>query len=86
MTPRYKHDCDDCVFLGRYEHADLYHCRVRSLMPEGTLLARQSSEPSHYWSMWPGVFLPGQDYDDLIARTAPALAEAARLAKAKGLI
>lgn len=27
MTPRYKHDCDSCIFLGRHEDDDIYLCR-----------------------------------------------------------
>ncbi len=44
-TPRYKHDCDACVFLGRYGVNDLYFCAS-----EPTLIARQSSEGSDYLS------------------------------------
>ena len=24
--PRYKHDCEDCIFLGHFEEYDLYYC------------------------------------------------------------
>jgi hypothetical protein len=81
-TARYQHDCEDCVFLGTYGDADLYFCKVRSLMPEGTLLARHSSEPSDYWSMCPSAIT---ENEDLFVCNQPALIEAARLAKARGL-
>ena len=82
-TARYAHDCTECVFLGTHGDADLYYCKARSLMPEGTLLARHSDEASDYWSMWPPAIVRDEE---LFARNQPALVEAARRAKAKGLI
>ena len=45
MAPRFKHDCDQCVCLGRHGDADLYYC------PKGpTVIARYSDEGSDYVS------------------------------------
>lgn len=46
-TPRYRHDCAACTFLGAHDDADLYHCPQHGLP---TLIARHSSEPSDYTS------------------------------------
>lgn len=50
--PKWKHDCERCRFLGRYEHMgdtyDLYSCTDATRGP--TLIARWSSEPSLYMS------------------------------------
>lgn len=85
MTPpaQHQHDCDDCVFLGTYGDADLYICFVRTLMPEGTLLVRHSSEPSDYWSMWPVAVM---QHEALVAGSAPAFVEALRRAQVRQLI
>lgn len=54
--PRFTHDCDSCVFLGRYtnpyyalskQHTDLYYC-VRC--DGGSMIARYGSEGSEYMS------------------------------------
>lgn len=49
--PRYTHDCDSCVFLGRYHNGgktfDLYYCRR---CDGGSLLARYGSKDSSYMS------------------------------------
>lgn len=42
---RYDHDCSDCIFLGQYEHYDLYFCPN-----EPTIVARYSSEGRDYCS------------------------------------
>jgi len=44
-TPRYSHDCSDCVFLGQFNKYDLYFCPR-----EPTIIARYSSEGSEYTS------------------------------------
>jgi hypothetical protein len=28
--PKFKHDCDKCIFLGHYDGADLYQCNDTS--------------------------------------------------------
>lgn len=47
MTPRYKHDCNRCVYLGHLQEFDLYAC------PQGgnpTIVARFSSKGGDYFS------------------------------------
>lgn len=68
--PRHTHDCGECVFLGEYVDFDLYCCAG------ATLFARYGSVPG-----------------DCITRSAerapggPApITEAARLARARGLL
>lgn len=47
-TPRHKHDCTACTFLGHHGKADLYFCGKQ---PGGaTLIARHSSEGADYAS------------------------------------
>jgi hypothetical protein len=50
--PRYSHDCDACIFLGREDDFDVYLCpdHVGGKL-RGTLLARWSSNGPDYWSM-----------------------------------
>jgi len=69
MKPKFKHDCDRCVFLGGFtrsassikgnpQRVDLYYC------PDavgGTVLSRESDEPSNYTSVHLR-FLIGQSY------------------------
>jgi hypothetical protein len=45
--PRYKHDCSNCTFLGRFRKYDLYFCPQTGIP---TLLARYSDEGSNYLS------------------------------------
>ncbi len=53
--PRFLHDCDKCVFLGRYEEYDLYFCGER----RPAVIARYGSSPEENssWGMGP-VSLP----------------------------
>jgi hypothetical protein len=44
-TPRYEHDCSDCVYLGQFNKYDLYFCPR-----EPTIIARYSNEGSEYTS------------------------------------
>ena len=49
-TPRYRHDCDVCKFLGIFKDYDLYFC------PQGgepTVIARYSSDGPDYLSGMP---------------------------------
>jgi hypothetical protein len=48
MEKRFKHDCEDCVFLGQHNEFDLYFCPSPSL--HSTVIARYSSEGSDYHS------------------------------------
>lgn len=41
--PKFKHDCPDCMFLGRHMGTDLYYCPQAG---NGTIIVRYSSEPS----------------------------------------
>lgn len=45
--PRYKHDCDACVFLCRWEEFDLYFCPP----PTTTVLARYGDDGHQYASL-----------------------------------
>ena len=42
--PRYRHDCEACIYLGHHESLDLYACRM------DTVIARRSSTPEDYES------------------------------------
>lgn len=46
--PKFKHDCQQCVSLGRYENHDLYFCRKSAGLP--TVIARYGNEGSEYTS------------------------------------
>lgn len=41
----YRHDCNQCKYLGSYEGSDLYFCER-----EPTVIARYSSDPPDYSS------------------------------------
>lgn len=43
--PKYKHNCDNCIFLGNYKEHDLYFCEN-----EPTVIARYSSRGPDYTS------------------------------------
>lgn len=47
--PRYEHDCDRCVFLGRHGECDLYECGPQAGLC--TLLARHSSTDGDFESV-----------------------------------
>jgi hypothetical protein len=47
-APRYTHDCDRCVFMGRVDSYDLYVCPQARPLP--TAVARKSSDPPDYSS------------------------------------
>jgi hypothetical protein len=71
-SPRFKHDCDRCVFLGDYRAHDLYFCEACAGGP--TVLARYGSEGKQYTS---GLELAAFD---------PLLAEARERAVRRGLL
>ena len=68
--PLYEHDCDDCVFLGSFQNADLYYHEGRI---ETTVIARYSSDGPDYSS---GL---------CFCKTNPKLAEAKRRAIERGI-
>jgi hypothetical protein len=69
-TPLYRHDCDACQFLGRWNNQDLYYCDG-----EPTVIARRSDDGPDYTS---GLcFANG---------AVPSLTEAKRRAIAAGLL
>lgn len=47
--PKYKHDCDACIFLGNYADRDLYIC-FRDSVDGYTVISRWSSEGANYSS------------------------------------
>lgn len=51
QKPLYKHDCNDCIYLGSDEIRDYYFCKERSLSTEGSLIVRLGNSPSDYFSM-----------------------------------
>ena len=69
-SPRYRHDCSICTFLGREGDYDLYYCDAGAK----TVIARFGSEGWQYRS---GIAFVGRD---------PELTEAFKRAKEKGLI
>lgn len=44
MKPKFKHDCEDCTFVGHFYDHDVYTC-------DRSVVARYSDEPSEYSSM-----------------------------------
>ena len=71
-SPRFKHDCDRCVFLGEHRAHDLYFCEACAGGP--TVIARYGSEGKQYTS---GLELAAVD---------PLLGEARRRASDRGLL
>jgi len=70
--PRYRHDCDTCQFLGRYEYGrvwyDLYFCPRPS---SGTVVARYKSNGLDYMSLEITVLLyAGQQWDSPLVEGA----------------
>lgn len=47
VGPVFKHDCDDCEYLGHYEEHDLYYCSSK-VIP--TVIARWGGYGPHYSS------------------------------------
>jgi hypothetical protein len=84
-TPRYTHDCDTCVFLGRMDSEDLYYHAGENVL-QRTVVARSSSKPSDYIS---GMEFAGpyRSYmSGALEPGVPQLVEAKRLAIAAGLL
>jgi hypothetical protein len=54
MKPLYKHDCDECVFLGTDSlhelPVDIYFCNIVETLPP-SILVRCSNEPGDYSSL-----------------------------------
>lgn len=71
--PRYAHDCPKCFYLGHHAEADLYFCSKQAIGGP-TVIARFGNEGAMYVS---GL---------LIADRVPELGEAARRARARGLL
>jgi hypothetical protein len=72
-TPRFRHYCECCTFLGQHEAADLYFC-MQGSMQDATVIARYSDKGSDYQS--------GLVFADRIE----ALGEAKRRAIASGAL
>ena len=51
------HDCENCVFVGWYKNANVYFCPRLAGNDLGSVIIRESSEPSNYWSLsvWRGT-------------------------------
>ena len=51
VRPRFRHDCDKCVWIGQYENFDCWYCPPVKTNPfGGDIILRTSSEPSEYHS------------------------------------
>lgn len=74
QAPRFKHNCMDCKWLGRYEEYDLYYCVQMGNIP--TVIGRKSDKPADYTS---GLGFAKKD-------GIPALHEALQRAVKIGLI
>ncbi len=55
-TPRYQHNCANCIFICRYKHDDVYICVHKTGYP-GSFVLRHSDDPSDY-SSYPLDMLP----------------------------
>jgi len=63
-TPHHKHDCDDCIFLGRFNCHDLYFCKQGGKGFNDTLIARYGSEGEAYISgMMIAAHVPGGRFE-----------------------
>lgn len=51
QKPLYKHDCEDCIYLGSDEIRDYYCCIEHSMSDSGSLIIRLGNQPSDYFSM-----------------------------------
>lgn len=73
QAPRYAHDCDECVYLGRSWHVDLYF-HPSDVPALRTVVARHGDN--------------GEDYESGIGTDAPSVGiyEATRRAVAQGLL
>lgn len=62
-SPRHKHDCERCVFLGSYENFDLYVCPA-SGERISTVVARYGDDGPDYVSgaHWPICFADEPEY------------------------
>lgn len=47
MTPRYQHDCENCIFMGKDGRYDLYFC---PRVDHGSVIARFGDDPGDYGS------------------------------------
>lgn len=74
--PKYKHDCNNCEFLGSFEESDLYICSDSNY---ASLISRESSNPSDYRS---GVWIKNKYFGS----SHNSLMEALNRAKKKGYI
>ena len=45
MTPKYKHDCEECIFLGSYNDCDLYFCQPSKSTP--TIIVRRGDDADY---------------------------------------
>jgi hypothetical protein len=55
--PRYKHDCDNCIYVGRIDEYDIYYCSHST-----SVVARYSDEGPDYTSlMYDGIKIQHKD-------------------------
>jgi len=61
--PRYQHDCDTCIFLGRECEIDIYICNHQDDCRMASLLGRYGNECSEYMSsLQPFCFSGPENY------------------------
>ena len=78
VKPKFKHDCNKCVFLGNFNGADLYYCGQDGSIP--TVIARTGRD-SRYQS---GMVFAGIPF--LSSEVRPELRVAYLIASDSGLI
>lgn len=85
MKPYYKHDCDQCVFLGIDEEnkEDLYYCPEQ--IGGGTIIARRSSDGPEYTS-YLAEFFERKEFIASIKTYRPSLIKAYKLAQKQKLV
>lgn len=51
QKPLYKHDCEDCIYLGSDEMRDYYFAHKNSCSSDENLVIKLGDKPSDYFSM-----------------------------------
>jgi hypothetical protein len=80
-TPLFKHDCENCVFLGSYKNKDLYSCSQGNEI--NTVIFRNSSNDFDYASGLSSAMLYGSE--EVESQTGEILFEALKRATKLGL-
>lgn len=99
MLPKYKHDCDQCHFVGNISYpgplsdgsapltnADLYYCERAESDMGGSVIARHSSDGPDYASAPVSIIKSHYLTMEQFSTSGPALIAGYYFTKAKGLI